>query len=312
MKIDIVDVQIKDVGLKADVVFLVDNNDFKLDIQKLRDKWGVSEFEDFDRFGNFIEYHLDKFRKRSPNDVPNPFTEEHFIVDVKRLRRKYHRTIHFDPVILWVLFSNKVPDKIYKRCLVQNVLLEGEDPDDPKSYQFALIVSPNAEKDEVAQAYLDLKNHLWGEKVKTKSKKPSEVVEETAYMHEHNLVNTNSKNIFENSNHTLDISIDEDALIEEYGLGPLHSGSSLVEFAEPKQLDLSRKIYAITQTRQYKDKYGNKLVTHVIKEELENECDLKGIKDKGGHMCDYCDPYLTSSKISRLHKLFSNRVSIRF
>jgi len=143
----------------TDIALLVDRDDFLVDIQALRQKWKINNLVEFKNADvgllmGWINRHLGDYS--TDKDVKSLQME--LDEDVASLRTKYGRTSNYDQVVLWVLFTNMVPDRAFKACYFTTI----PDPtsDDPNRCKYAIILDGRTEIGELKQAFEEFKKHL--------------------------------------------------------------------------------------------------------------------------------------------------------
>ncbi|OGK41513.1 hypothetical protein A2954_00735 [Candidatus Roizmanbacteria bacterium RIFCSPLOWO2_01_FULL_37_12] len=141
-----------------DITLLVDRPDFIEWIVELRKKWKINKlFEDYHEFYS----HIWKISNKNWGL---------FKKDIEKVRQSFGRLPNFDEVIMYALAFNEIPDGIYKSCYLETI----EDPADPNNdekYKYAIIVTPNTIKDDLAVVLKEFKQKVKKGLIQKKSKK---------------------------------------------------------------------------------------------------------------------------------------------
>lgn len=143
----------------TDIALLVDKDDFLKDIQRLREKWQITNIIEFQLgdqqlLDGWIASHLSKHYK----DKKTETLRDELDADIVALRLKYGRTSNYDEVIKWVIFTNTVPSGVFKACYFTTI--PQTDSADPSQCQYAIILDGRTENDEVLAALRDFREHL--------------------------------------------------------------------------------------------------------------------------------------------------------
>lgn len=161
MKIDKVEILTQNKKHATDVALLVDKPEFLKEINRLREKWYITELSSIESpipnttMGLDIEGIIcSKFN--DPDESASKWQE--FNEDIEALLKKFNRGKNFKQVINYILIAGVVPDGIYRSCYFDVVAInESADMNKPERYQYAIILSPRTELKEVEEAFQEFK-----------------------------------------------------------------------------------------------------------------------------------------------------------
>lgn len=151
-----------DPKLLTDITLLVDIPGFLTDIKMIRREWKITSYPRHS--GILIDESLLK-HVGATMLVESQFAKDHrealkhITNTIQKIRKRYNRTKNYDPVILWSIFCHWIPKGIYKSCYFDTIPINGENPNDPKSYQYAIILDGRTEKEELLKAFKDFKDY---------------------------------------------------------------------------------------------------------------------------------------------------------
>src|SRR3989338_4473295 len=179
MKIDKIEIQTSNKKHATDIAMLVDKPEFLLELKRLREKWRIKNLQILKNSKGRI----------SLLDISNPlfFTnidkEKHavklpeFNQDVEDVLKKFNRGKNFRLVVIYALLTGIIPTGIYQSCYFDVVTInEPEDLSKPEKYQYIIVMSARAEKQEVEEAFKEFVKHREG-KIKLHNRIPLEKVD---------------------------------------------------------------------------------------------------------------------------------------
>ena len=326
MKIKMIDVLTSNKKHATDIVMLVDQSEFLQEIQRLRQKWqitelyklqellGISALLDMSNPLFYTGINRDKIEEKLPE----------FNSDIDKLLKKFNRGKNYRQVVLYALVTGVVPDKVYQSCYFDVITInDKEDLSKPEKYQYVIVLSPRTEKQEVIDSYKEFKNHIKGkikfhqpripleseatkefyeamdciEKEKKlyeeeveKLKTPEEIKKTlTKYM-----INTKDAReyLLQIGNLNLDIPDHQD-LIEQYHRGEVHEYDDIDKHKTLKQFHRNREFYMISYEDVLEGKSEHPLTAKYVFEKWLKKCPLNGHlkpKDEGrvDCVCQYC------------------------
>lgn len=255
MKIKSIDVQASSKKLATDISMLVDNPEFLKEINRLREKWNITSlFSDCDKFSEFSTAKFDK--------------------DIDDALKKFKRDKGFKRVVEYALLTGTVPDKVYKRAYFDVVTIgEKEDINQPENYQYVIVMSPRAEKNEVIEAYNEFQEHIRGHEAENEYDQ-----------------SVQGKINFHNSTH-YDMDIPGHAEeIMHFWKGTVYDSADNAKFKTLKQLERTREWYWM----RFEDNFNDKnipLVTYPkVLDMWNNKCEYykKGEIHPQESECEYC------------------------
>lgn len=255
-KIEIVSENKKDI---TDIGMLVDQKSFLIDVQKLRKKWNITSLYKPQQLDKFLNWHI-------AGDMDTIITKsqamqrlEMFNNDITELRNKYNRTKNFDLVITYAAGFGVVPDYVYKSCYWDKIILSPKDGvDDPKNYQYVIVLTPRTEKKELDKVYKEFQQYI------------------------------SNKIEF----HGLKLSCDSttEEYIKEHVFGATFNSANLGKYKTLKQPARTREWYWMRYKESYNDKNIKPKKYSQILDEWNNRCPQKGnhFTDEQNKKCPYC------------------------
>jgi hypothetical protein len=261
-----IDIQTPDKKHATDIAMLVDKPEFLLEIEKLRQKWGIKELYKSSAFRAFLEFHImtNKDTVSVDKEVEKRLSE--FNKDIDLVLKKLNRGRNFKLVVEYALATGIVPNGIYRSCYFDVVKIgEPEDLNNPERYQYTIVLSPRTELKEVVNAYKEFKEHIKG-KISFES-----------------LAN-------------LDIEIPTDKeLIEQYHRGNIYKSADIDKFKTLKELDRTREWYWIRYEDYFIHKSKKPMPYPEVLKKWQENCPInkqnqkkQRLEDKTECSCSYC------------------------
>lgn len=255
MKIEKIDVQTSSKKLATDISMLVDNPEFLKEISILREKWNIASlFSDCDKFSNF--------------------GMAEFNNDINEVLKKFRRDKGFKRVVEYALLTGTVPDNVYKRAYFDVVTIgEKEDVNHPERYQYAIILSPRAEKMEVVEAYYEFQEYIQGYEAKNEYEQDAQ----------------GKINFHHSTQYDVDIPGHTEEILH-FLKGPIYDSADKAKFDTLKQLVRTREWYWMRLGDNLNDKNSPLVKFPKILDMWNNKCEYykKGQVHPDGKECDYC------------------------
>lgn len=169
MKIDRIETQTLNKKHSTDIAMLVEKIEFLREIQRLRNKWHITE--------------LDKLTSLFPNskkllnieniilkNISDPEKQQNSIQefnnDIDMLLKKFNRDKNYKIVVEYALSTGIVPDGVYSSCYFDVVTInEPAGLNNPENYKYVIVLSPRTEQQEVIKVYKEFKKYI-KEKIK--------------------------------------------------------------------------------------------------------------------------------------------------
>lgn len=262
MKITKIEIETKNKKHRTDIAMLVDKIDFLRDVQALREKWDINIIYKPSQFDKFLNWDIagDKDRISDYKRAEKRLVE--FSQDVVNLRNKYNRTKNFDIVIKYAIGCNCIPEGVYRSCYLDTVLVSQKDnPDNTKNYQFAIVLSPRTEKQEVEEVFAEFQ----------------EFIKSKIEFHKHDWPY---------------ISGLEDH-IKRHAFGVVYPSADIAKFKTLKELDRTREWYWMRYGEKVNDDAKKEKTFDLVTNEWKRKCpygDKRNLdKAPEGHNCDYCE-----------------------
>lgn len=148
MKIDPIEIDIKDKKLFTQIAFLVDRPDFIKEITAIRKKYSISvEFQQ-----------QDYFEKASNESLSSlPVLKAKLLPAIAKMRNNYKYPPHFDDVIFQVIMFNRVRS-IKSTQVVMHLSTDSKSQKlSEQSLELSILLTPLSTKQEVVAAYEEAK-----------------------------------------------------------------------------------------------------------------------------------------------------------
>jgi hypothetical protein len=272
MKIEKIEIQTPNKKYATDIAMLVDKEEFLLEIQRLRTEWEINNLLSPSAiYDGFLEKYLSTDNGKIDDEKEIHKRLSKFVEDINAVLKKFRRDRGFKRVVEYALATGIIPDRIYKRCYFDKVIIgEPEDISKPEKYQYVIVMSPRTEKGEVDEAYAEFQEFIRGHE-------PKHELDDGVL----------GKIDWQKSEGA------EDAAEYEYFVkGPVYDAADITKFGTmSQQLDRTREWYWIA----YRDKFNNlstkrKRSEDILDEWQKENCPVKtehgDIKDKLA--CAYC------------------------
>jgi len=262
MKIEKIDVLTSNKKHATDIAMLVDKPEFIQEIQRLRQKWQITELYKYELLDEPVL--LDMHNPLFYTGINKSKIEEklpEFNKDIDLVLKKFNRGKNFRLVVIYSLITGSVPEGVYQSCYFDKVVInELEDMNKPERYQYVIVLSPRTEKKEVIEAYQEFKAHIKG------------------------------KIDFQHSNLSMDLPQHEE-LIMQYHAGNIHDSADIDKFKTQKELNRTREWYWIRNMEHINDvSKKQKTYEQVLDEWQKDKCLIKtnheDITSKKN--CDFC------------------------
>lgn len=168
MKIDRIGIQTPNKKYATDIAMLIDKPEFLYDIQRLRAEWDIINLLDPAAiYDGFLEKYLSTDNGKINDETEIQKRLSKFIKDIDGILKKFRRDRSFKRVVEYALATGVIPDRIYKRCYFDKVMIgEPEDLSKPEKYQYVIVMSPRTEKKEVEEAYDEFQDFIRGHEPK--------------------------------------------------------------------------------------------------------------------------------------------------
>lgn len=260
----------------TDIAMLVDKQEFLQEIDKLRQKWQMTQLYELKNFPREL-LNIDNIINSTSidsNEAQKRLAE--FNIDIDKVLKKFNRGKNFKLVVEYALVTGTVPEGIYKSCYFDVVKVgEPDSLENPEMDQYVIVLSPRTEQKEVVESYKEFKEHIKG---KIKFHKPRispesstdedfykaiEILEEEKKLYSEQLQKLNNpdeikkaysgflertkgaQEYFQSIGElNIDILSHRD-LIEQYHKGNIYSSTDIDKFKTLKELERTREWYWI-------------------------------------------------------------------
>lgn len=253
-----IDIQTPNKKYATDIALLVDKPEFMQALKRLREKWQIEKLYKLSSFPVFMEWHImtknDTLSK--DKDIKNRLSE--FNKDIDLVLKKFNRGKNFKMVIEYALATGIVPNGAYRSCYFDLIKIgEPEDLEQPERYEYAIVLSPRTELQEVEKVYKEFKKHI-------------------------------KRKIIFDSIPSFDINLPTDKeIIEQYHKGNTYKAADIDKFKTLKELNRTRDWYWIAYNNGNKKR---KRSEDILNEWQEQNCSVKtdhpDIESK--RKCPYC------------------------
>lgn len=260
MEITKIEIETKNKKHRTDIAMLVDKIDFLRDTQVLREKWNINIIYKPSQFDKFLNWDIagDKDKISDYKEAEKRLAG--FNQDIVALRNKYNRTKNFDIVIQYAIGCNCIPEGVYRSCYLDTVLVSQKDnPDNTKNYQFAIVLSPRTEKQEVEEVFAEFQ----------------EFIKSKIEFHKHDWPY---------------ISGLEDH-IKRHAFGVVYPSTDIAKFKTLKELDRTREWYWMRFEKQINNTNEKLISFPKVTDEWRKKCLYTDDNMPSDHKCEYCTFY---------------------
>lgn len=293
MKINKIDVLTSNKKHATDIALLVSKPEFLIELKRLREKWKpATQYmgKNYTLDERALLYYTELSDKEKEERLPE------FNADINNVLKTFNREKNFRRVVIYALFTGVIPDFAYKSCYFDIVTInEKEDANKPEKYQYVIVMSPRAEKQEVLQAYKEFEAFING------------------YEGNEFELGEIGKIKFEKMSKELKFSSenpDDVAEIERYYKGSVYPAADINKFKTQKELERTREWHWI----QYKDVINGTsdkpLKPAEVCKEWQDRCLInkgKKLKEKDYCECEYCiDAELVMKRLAHFNNLLSH------
>ncbi len=324
MKIEKIDIQTSNNKHATDIAMLVDKLEFLRELQRLRQKWHIVElYKRKSVFGGIAL--LDTLAPLSYTGMNEEEAEKRlpeFNKDIDNVLKTFKRGKNFRLVVVYALFTGKIPDGIYQSCYFDLVTInEPEDLSKPEKYQYVIVMPPRTEKQEVEEAFKEFKEHMDGKikfhsprialdspitkeftdavecierekKLYNEGRRNRKTLEEIDKAFTKFLIDTKEARDYLLQIGDLDINVPgHRELIEKYHKGNIYEAADITKFKTQKELERTREWYWIRYEGYFNGTEKKPLSYPKILQEWQKNCKINGkreTKDWIDCSCPYC------------------------
>jgi hypothetical protein len=145
-----IEIHITDTGDFTDVALLVDNEMFLDEIEKVRSKYGLHY--DFPAIDGGL---ADDFMRKL---LPHSQLRKDFDSDVEKIRKRFYRPTHFNPVIEASIIYGSIGNNTYSRAyLQQQEFFSTENPEEIPDKKYSIVIHQRTREEDVIKTLKEFK-----------------------------------------------------------------------------------------------------------------------------------------------------------